>query len=99
MKKGIHPKLNTVTAKCACGYEFETLTTLERIYTDTCAKCHPFFTGQEKFMDAEGRIDKFNRMRAKATQTSKTKETTKTENNNDSQYKPTLKDIFNQSSN
>lgn len=94
MKKGIHPKLNKVTVTCACGNSFEALTTVERIYTDTCSKCHPFFTGNEKFVDAEGRIDKFNRKRSQVL-TPKTKNDDK-KVTNAPQYKPTLKEIFNQ---
>ena len=97
MKQGIHPKLNKVTVTCACGNSFEALTTIERIYTDTCSKCHPFFTGNEKFVDAEGRIDKFNRKRSQVAAPKAKQEEKKVDNN--PQYKPTLKEIFNQSNN
>jgi len=98
MKKGIHPKLNTITVKCACGNTFETISTLERLVTDSCSKCHPFFTGKATFVDAEGRIDKFNRKKSMATQTVKVKENNH-KSENTSNYKPTLKEIFNQSNN
>jgi len=95
MKKGIHPKNNSIVVTCACGNKFETMSTLEKIVTDTCSQCHPFFTGKATFVDAEGRIDKFNRKKSLATQPVK-KEEKKQQDSNDSNYKPTLKDIFNQ---
>jgi len=99
MKQGIHPKLNTITVKCACGNTFETTSTLERLVTDSCSKCHPFFTGKATFVDAEGRIDKFNRKKNLATQTTKTKLVNKKSDTAESIYKPSLKDIFNQTNN
>ncbi len=98
MKKGIHPKLNTITVKCACGNTFETNSILERLVTDSCSKCHPFFTGKATFVDAEGRIDKFNRKKNLASQTVKNKNIVKKEENS-SNYKQSLKDIFNQTNN
>lgn len=98
MKKGIHPKLNKITVKCACGNTFETHSTLEKLMVEICSKCHPFYTGQEKFVDTEGRIDKFNRKRNLAQNTTKSdKKSAKV--SEEPQYKPTLKDIFNQDSN
>ena len=61
MKQGIHPKFFTeCQVSCACGNKFTTGSTLEKIEVDVCSKCHPFFTGQQKFVDVKGRIDKFN---------------------------------------
>ena len=100
MKQGIHPKLNNITVKCACGNTFETTSILEKLVTDTCSKCHPFFTGKSTFVDAEGRIDKFNRKKNLAAQNTKVKEKNSNQNNSTgSNYKPSLKEIFNQSSN
>ena len=98
MKNGIHPKLNTITVNCACGYKFETHSTLDKLVVEICSNCHPFYTGQERFVDTEGRIDKFNRKRNLAQNNSLSKKAEKTAPL-DGQYKPTLKDIFNQSSN
>jgi large subunit ribosomal protein L31 len=62
MKKAIHPKIHTDTlVKCACGNTFTTISTLPSIQVDICSNCHPLFTGQHKFVDTEGRIDKFNK--------------------------------------
>jgi large subunit ribosomal protein L31 len=59
MKKDIHPKIHDVTVRCACGNSFETISTQSRIEVDICSGCHPLFTGQQKFVDTAGRIEKF----------------------------------------
>lgn len=62
MKKGIHPTFNKVTVTCAsCGNEFESASTLKEIKVDTCSNCHPFYTGRQRFAQAQGRVEKFNR--------------------------------------
>ncbi len=61
MKKGIHPKYVKCVVKCACGNTFETRSTVPEINVEVCSKCHPFFTGQEKFVDTAGRIEKFKK--------------------------------------
>lgn len=59
MKKDIHPKIFEVKVSCVCGNNFETLSTLKEIEVDICSKCHPLFTGSQKFVDTAGRIEKF----------------------------------------
>ncbi len=61
MKKGIHPKVHLVNAHCTCGSSFITKSTMPDISSTLCSQCHPFFTGNQKFVDAAGRIDKFNK--------------------------------------
>ncbi len=61
MKKDIHPKYDAAKVICACGEVWETKSTRPEIRVGICAKCHPFFTGKQKFVDTAGRIDKFNR--------------------------------------
>jgi len=63
MKAEIHPKMNKITARCACGAEYEVWTTREEMKLDVCSSCHPFFQGKGDSMiiDTEGRIDKFRR--------------------------------------
>lgn len=65
MKEGIHPKYKEVKAVCACGETFITGSTKDKIHVDICSKCHPFFTGKQKIVDAEGRVDKFKKKYAK----------------------------------
>ncbi len=66
MKEGIHPAYNEVTVVCACGETFTTKSTRQNIQVDICSKCHPFFTGKQKIVDAEGRVEKFKKKYAKA---------------------------------
>ena len=62
MKNNIHPNYNRITVTCVtCGNVFETGSTMKEIRVDTCAKCHPFYTGQQKATQARGRVDKFNK--------------------------------------
>ncbi len=65
MKEGIHPKYKEAKVLCACGETFTTKSTLENIRLDICSKCHPFFTGKQKLIDAEGRVEKFRKKYAK----------------------------------
>ncbi|HPT84399.1 MAG TPA: 50S ribosomal protein L31 [Bacillota bacterium] len=62
MKDGIHPPYNEVVIRCACGEEFKTHSTRSGVIrVDVCSKCHPFFTGKQKFVDSGGRVDKFRK--------------------------------------
>ena len=62
MKKDIHPKINKdCVVTCACGNTFTTMSTLPSITVEICSACHPFYTGQSKFVDTEGRIEKFSK--------------------------------------
>jgi large subunit ribosomal protein L31 len=61
MKQGIHPKYHEARVTCACGETFVTGSTKQTIRVEICSKCHPFYTGQRKFVDAEGRVQKFAR--------------------------------------
>ena len=59
MKSGIHPDYKTATVVCNCGNTFETRSTRENIRIEICSACHPFFTGKQKIVDTEGRVEKF----------------------------------------
>ena len=61
MKKDIHPKYGTAVVTCACGETFETGSTKQQLRVELCSKCHPFFTGKQKFVDTGGRVERFNR--------------------------------------
>ena len=61
MKEGIHPKYEKTTIKCACGNLIETASTKANLHLDVCSKCHPFYTGKQKIVDAGGRVDRFNK--------------------------------------
>ena len=67
MKKDIHPKYNTdAKASCACGASFAVGSTMEKIESEICSNCHPFYTGTEKIMDTAGRVDRFKKRQAAA---------------------------------
>ena len=67
MKQGIHPAYNEVEVTCACGEAFTTMSTVKTLKVDICSKCHPFFTGTQKMVDTEGRVEKFRKKYAKKT--------------------------------
>lgn len=67
MKPDIHPSYAEVAVKCSCGNAFKTRSTAGKdLHLDVCAKCHPFYTGKQKIVDAGGRVDKFNKRYTKS---------------------------------
>lgn len=67
MKAGIHPAYEEVRVVCACGSNFKTRSTHKGdIRVEICSSCHPFFTGRQKLIDTEGRVDRFQKKYAKA---------------------------------
>jgi len=61
MKTGIHPEYMDCKVTCACGNTFMTKSNKEEIRLDVCSQCHPFFTGQQKFINRGGRVEKFKK--------------------------------------
>jgi large subunit ribosomal protein L31 len=61
MKSDIHPEYKVVTVACACGNTFQTRSTKGDIHVDVCGGCHPFYTGKQRLVDTQGRIDRFRR--------------------------------------
>ena len=59
MRPGIHPKYVEAKVACACGNTFTTRSTVPEIHVEICSACHPFFTGKQKIVDTEGRVEKF----------------------------------------
>ena len=67
MKAGIHPAYNVLKVTCACGHSFETRSTHKGdMRVEICSNCHPFYTGKQKLMDTEGRVDRFVKILAKS---------------------------------
>ncbi|MDR3717568.1 MAG: 50S ribosomal protein L31 [Bryobacteraceae bacterium] len=67
MKAGIHPAYNVLKVICACGHTFETRSTHKGdMRVEICSHCHPFYTGKQKLMDTEGRVDRFVKILAKS---------------------------------
>jgi len=67
MKAGIHPHYEEINVICACGNSFRTRSTHKGdIRVEICSNCHPFFTGRQKLVDTEGRVDRFQKKAAKS---------------------------------
>lgn len=67
MKAKIHPKwYPEAKVSCVCGAAFTTGSTLPEIKVDICSACHPFFTGEARFVDVQGRVEKFQAKQKKA---------------------------------
>lgn len=67
MKKDVHPKwYPEAKVACTCGNTFSVGSTVPEIRVEICAHCHPFFTGTEKLVDTEHRVEKFEKKRVKA---------------------------------
>lgn len=71
MKKEFHPEIFEITAHCACGNAFPTSSTSSDLHVTICSACHPFFTGQQKFVDTAGRIERFEQRYKNAAQKKK----------------------------
>ncbi|MFQ5965357.1 MAG: 50S ribosomal protein L31 [Candidatus Scalinduaceae bacterium] len=61
MKQGIHPKFVETTVVCGCGETFKTRSVKSKIVVEICSKCHPFYTGKQKFVDSAGRVERFTK--------------------------------------
>src|SRR5688572_2925112 len=61
VKEGIHPNYQEVDARCACGNTFKTRSTKPELHLEICSACHPFFTGRQKLIDTEGRVERFTK--------------------------------------
>jgi large subunit ribosomal protein L31 len=66
MKEGVHPEYSDAKIICACGHVLETRSTVREMHVNTCSDCHPFFTGKAKYIDTEGRVERFQKRYAKA---------------------------------
>jgi large subunit ribosomal protein L31 len=61
VKEGIHPKYKEVDVRCACGATWKTRSTKDELRLEICSQCHPFFTGRQKLIDTEGRVERFTK--------------------------------------
>lgn len=61
MKDGLHPDYKKTVIKCVCGNEIETGSVVDDITVEICSNCHPFYTGQQKILDSEGRVERFKK--------------------------------------
>ena len=67
MRVGIHPDYHEVQARCACGASWTTYSTKSELKLVICSSCHPFFTGRQKLVDTEGRVERFTKKYGKVT--------------------------------
>ncbi len=75
MKAGIHPAYNLINVICACGSTFQTRSTNKiDLRVEICSACHPFFTGRQKLIDTEGRVERFNKRMQKSADIKKARE-------------------------
>ena len=65
MKTDIHPEFIEAEIHCACGNVIKTHSTRKEMHINVCAACHPFYTGNSKLLDTEGRVDRFNKRYAR----------------------------------
>ena len=69
MKKDIHPKYySDAKITCACGNIIHAGATVAEMKVEICSACHPFYTGKKKLLDTTGRVDRFKKLTAKATE-------------------------------
>lgn len=61
MKEGIHPDYKRTSITCVCGNEIETGSVKENVKVEICSNCHPYYTGTQKIIDTEGRVERFNK--------------------------------------
>jgi large subunit ribosomal protein L31 len=61
VKENIHPKYHAVDVRCACGATWKTSSTKPELHLEICSQCHPFFTGKQKLLDTEGRVERFSK--------------------------------------
>lgn len=73
MKKELHPETYETTITCTCGAVFNTLSTVKNLRIGICSQCHPFFTGEQRFVDTAGRVDKFAQRYGSVSATRRTK--------------------------
>ena len=67
VRADIHPEYNEVDVRCACGATWTTRSTKKELHLEICSTCHPFFTGRQKLVDTEGRVERFMKKYGKVT--------------------------------
>ena len=79
MKAGIHPSYEEISVTCACGHSFKTRSTHKGdMRVEICSSCHPFFTGKQKLIDTEGRVERFKKKYAAAAEQEAKRQSKKT---------------------
>ena len=95
MKQGIHPQyFNEAQVICVCGHKFTTGSTKEVIHVELCSNCHPFYTGEQRFVDSASRIQKFTTRTETAKKYQVIKKTKKEEQQKRSESPKTLREML-----
>ena len=99
MKKNIHPAyFPQAQVICSCGNTFTTGSTKEKITVEVCSRCHPFYTGEHRYLDTKGRVDAFQKKQAIADQMKQTRGTKKVKKENKEEKKTkSLKELLSES--
>lgn len=78
MKDKIHPTYySDATVSCGCGNKFVTGSTVQELHVEVCSNCHPLYTGKQKMVDTQGRVDRFKRLKEKSSATASSRSTVK----------------------
>ena len=94
MKQNIHPQyFNDAKVTCVCGNTFTTCATVPEIHVEICSNCHPFFTGEMKFVDTLGRVERFQQKQQTAKQV-KEKKVEKVAEKEERKRPDSLKEMF-----
>lgn len=96
MKDNVHPKwYSQAKVTCTCGNTFWVGSTIPEINVEVCSNCHPFFTGKMKFVDTQGRVEKFQKKVAQAQAKKYTKKKDRRQQKKEKEEKPkTLKEML-----
>lgn len=95
MKSNTHPTWhNAAVVTCSCGNTFTTGSTLPTIHVDICSQCHPFFTGEMKFVDVQGRVEKFQAKMKQSEGFRSSKKSKKTKETRSNQPAKSLKEML-----
>ena len=98
MKATIHPQYySDAKVVCACGNTFITGSTKQQISVEVCYKCHPFYTGEQRFLDTKGRVEKFQKKQQVAQTYQSTKKNKKQDKKNQGENQPkSLRELLGQ---
>jgi large subunit ribosomal protein L31 len=95
MKLGVHPAYHqNAQVTCACGNAFTVGSTKPVIKVDLCSKCHPFYTGVQKFVDRVGKIERFQAKQAAAAQVAQVKVAKKQKRQEEESAPKTLREML-----
>lgn len=97
MKASIHPTMYDLTVLCSCGNSFTSKSTKKEIHVEVCYKCHPFYTGEHRFLDTKGRVEKFQKKQEFAQKVKLTASNKKKSENKGEKQTKTLKELLQES--